>query len=334
MDNSVVEAPTVTEATTEAAVETPKEVAAASEAIQGKASEFEGVADALLDIDLDDEAAVTEALSKVKPAVEQGAVATEQKLMDTEVVTVAPKPQAKSIKQLEKENKTTSPKVPVFKVFLNEPETLSPEQRQQTDKIFKEGTESSLPVETVSVNDIVPTQKSVTIPNLEKVSNLKGEAKEPVVLIKRGGKYFIADGHHRIANQILNGDTEIEARVSVEESPQETKAQEQESQREVAATVKAIKPKKGAKTVGESGSFEERTSSGRITEWKKEGDKWMFRNKAPKGSTAKFTAPDWQEASPADAKRIEEVAAMTKEQLDVRNAMADVGSKWKAMGET
>lgn len=121
----------------------------------------------------------------------------------------------KSISQLSKENRTTLPKVPSANVFKNEVSVLDKEQAGNAYDVIGADKEAELPTENVSVFDIVPTQKNVTIPNLEKVSKIKdaSKVKEPIVLIKSDGKYYVADGHHRIANEILKGNDIISAKV-------------------------------------------------------------------------------------------------------------------------
>ena len=130
----------------------------------------------------------------------------------------------KTIKQLESENKTTLPKVPAKNVFSNDVENLTKEQRGNADNFIGTEKENELPIETISIKDIVPTQKNLTIPNLEEVSKIKYGTKinEPIILIKKDGKYYVVDGHHRIANEILKGNTNVEAKVYNEQSLKET----------------------------------------------------------------------------------------------------------------
>jgi hypothetical protein len=78
------------------------------------------------------------------------------------------------------------------------------------------------PINTVSINDIIPTQKFITKTNLDKVK--KSEEKSTgAYLAKYDNKYFVIDGHHRIANKIMNGDNQITAYVQqVDESTNQT----------------------------------------------------------------------------------------------------------------
>ena len=121
----------------------------------------------------------------------------------------------KSIKELENENRTTAPKVPIKNVFKNDVENLSREQRSNADAFIDAGREKELPTVKVNILNIIPTQKNLTIPNLEKVSKIKdnSEIEDQILLIKNGSKYYVVDGHHRIANEILNGNSSIDARV-------------------------------------------------------------------------------------------------------------------------
>ncbi len=118
----------------------------------------------------------------------------------------------KTIKQLETENKKTFPKVPVKNVFSNDTEQPPREQRLKADKHIDDGTIATLPKQEIDVKDIVPTQKNLTIGNLEKTKDVK-DSKEEIILLKHEGKFYILDGHHRIANDILQGKKTIEANV-------------------------------------------------------------------------------------------------------------------------
>jgi hypothetical protein len=137
----------------------------------------------------------------------------------------------KTIKELESENKTTAPKVRSEKVFLNKVTPLNREGTKGVDKVIKEGAESSLPIESVSVEKIIPTQKNLTIQNLEETKDVVDSSDE-VLLVERDGMFYVIDGHHRIANRILEGNASIDARVYREEdaqgkeTPREAQAQE------------------------------------------------------------------------------------------------------------
>lgn len=121
----------------------------------------------------------------------------------------------KTIQQLESENKTTLPKIPSDKIFKNEVVPLTQNQTKGIDQVIEQKKENNLPTEKVDVGLIVPTQKTVNVNNLEKTSKITEKTKitEPIVLVKENGKYFVVDGHHRISNEILNGNTTVEAKV-------------------------------------------------------------------------------------------------------------------------
>lgn len=118
----------------------------------------------------------------------------------------------KSIKDLEKENKTTLPKIPSNNIFKNEVEVLPREKTKGIDVIITNNQENSLPIESVDINKIIPTQKSINIDNLKKVSNLKN-TEEPILLLKDNDNYYVIDGHHRISDSILKGNSFLDARV-------------------------------------------------------------------------------------------------------------------------
>ena len=61
------------------------------------------------------------------------------------------------------------------------------------------------------VSKIVPTQRNLTIYNLEDTKDVSENT--GAYLLKNGDLYYILDGHHRIANIILQGDEIIRAYV-------------------------------------------------------------------------------------------------------------------------
>ena len=144
-------------------------------------------------------------------------------------LSTKPEIKPKSLKQLESENKRTLPKVPAQNVFKNEVGNLTREQRGNAYDFIGTEKEKDLPTESISVNDIVPTQKNLTIPNLEQVSKIKGEVVEPIILIKHGDKYYVADGHHRIADAILKGENAIDAKIYDSKPEVKDKAGEQKA---------------------------------------------------------------------------------------------------------
>ena len=122
--------------------------------------------------------------------------------------------EVKTIKELGEENKSTYPKVKTDNVFLNEKETLSREERKGVDEVIENEKVSELPSESISIEKIVPTQTNLTIKNLEETKDLDGVSVEESILVKeKDGKFYIVDGHHRLANYILKGNTNVEVKV-------------------------------------------------------------------------------------------------------------------------
>lgn len=121
--------------------------------------------------------------------------------------------QYKDLNQLESENKSTFPKIPTEKVFYSKPEVLPASEVSKADLFMEEGESEKLPSKEVDVRLIVPTQKNVTASNLKSVSKIKGDASEDIVLFEKEGKFYVLDGHHRIAKSILDGGKKIKARV-------------------------------------------------------------------------------------------------------------------------
>lgn len=115
--------------------------------------------------------------------------------------------------KLSKDNKYTLPKIPARNVFLNQVQDMTSMShiRREADKYFENDKYKELPVEYVDINSIVPTQKNITIGNLESTNDIGNDTE--AYLVKYKGYYYILDGHHRIANRILKGDNKIKAYV-------------------------------------------------------------------------------------------------------------------------
>tara|TARA_R110000851_G_scaffold105565_2_gene224042 strand:+ start:1627 stop:4254 length:2628 start_codon:yes stop_codon:yes gene_type:complete len=120
---------------------------------------------------------------------------------------------AKTIKALSAENKTTIPKVPVGNIFKNDYKTLPSNKIKEIDKIINSDTVADLPLDNIEINLIVPTQRNITIPNLEKVKKLDIKPDEEIILVENDGLFYLVDGHHRVSMSILDGLDNIEARV-------------------------------------------------------------------------------------------------------------------------
>lgn len=116
----------------------------------------------------------------------------------------------KYLKVLAMQNKNTLPKIPVNKVFFHNVPSVS---------FYYEITKEAQPYigtkefkqEKVNVKMIIPTQKNLNIHNLEDVKD-KGED-TGAELIKDQQFYYVLDGHHRIANEILKDNDTIIAKV-------------------------------------------------------------------------------------------------------------------------
>ena len=68
-----------------------------------------------------------------------------------------------------------------------------------------------LPSICVNIEDIVTTQNVIYLSNLQSTKDVDNDT--GAILVCKGGKYLIFDGHHRIANRILKGDQTIQAYV-------------------------------------------------------------------------------------------------------------------------
>jgi len=114
-------------------------------------------------------------------------------------------------------NKSYFPKIPVLDVFFNNRVdllNLEPNSKKILDKAYDlidNGDYSKFRQIPVEVNKIYPTQKFLNFYNLEKIKirNNSTDAE----LVKVEDKYYILDGHHRIAREILNGEDIILANV-------------------------------------------------------------------------------------------------------------------------
>ena len=73
----------------------------------------------------------------------------------------------------------------------------------------------NLKTDFIPINKIIPTQKNLTLSNLETTEDVGNNT--GAYLFKYNDMYYVLDGHHRISNRILNGDKEIEAYVYDEE---------------------------------------------------------------------------------------------------------------------
>lgn len=111
------------------------------------------------------------------------------------------------IADLKRENKSTFPKVPTNKIFFNQVEVLPASVVSTADPYLED--ETKLPTEMVDLKSIVPSQRNVTIPNIESTKDVESYP----ILFKLNDKYYVLDGHHRITNAILKDEKEVMAYV-------------------------------------------------------------------------------------------------------------------------
>lgn len=107
------------------------------------------------------------------------------------------------IADLKRENKSTYPKVPTNKIFFNQVEVLPWSVLSTADPYLED--ETKLPTESVDLKSIVPTQRNVTVPNIQSTK----EVELYPILFKLNDKYYVLDGHHRITNAILKDEKEV-----------------------------------------------------------------------------------------------------------------------------
>jgi len=116
-----------------------------------------------------------------------------------------------SLKELAEKNPSTTPKVPVNNVFLNDRGSI-PKDKKVFD--IEDSEILKLPLLDIDVTKIIPTQKTISINNLKDVSKAKDiPLIDEVLLVEDNGMFYVMDGHHRIANKILNADKFVSARV-------------------------------------------------------------------------------------------------------------------------
>lgn len=113
-------------------------------------------------------------------------------------------------KGLKEANKSTFPKIPVGNVFKNAIGKLPNSKVNLADEAIEK--EKDLPFEEIALENIVPTQKNINFDNLKKVKDIK-DAKDSIIAVEHEGKYYLIDGHHRVANDILRNLDKVKARI-------------------------------------------------------------------------------------------------------------------------
>jgi hypothetical protein len=113
-------------------------------------------------------------------------------------------------KFIKKTNPYTYPKVPANNIFSHPVQVVPREVRALADKHIDDNTfENIAPIEDVNVKDLIPTQKVVTAYNLESAY----KSQDIPYVLEYNRQYFILDGHHRLANEILDGKEKSKAHV-------------------------------------------------------------------------------------------------------------------------
>lgn len=114
-----------------------------------------------------------------------------------------------TLNNLKTQNRKTLPKIPINNVYPNTLPSLA-----DIYKVTGKGNDSELnykPMGGINVADVVPTQQFLNIDNLMDTQDVGADT--GAELVKYGDKYYIIDGHHRIANAILQNINPISANV-------------------------------------------------------------------------------------------------------------------------
>ena len=107
-------------------------------------------------------------------------------------------------------------KIPVGKIFANDnihSHGYASDIMKHIDVYKDEESFEQNPIEIVPISKIYPTQKFVTRDNLESVKGIINQDNTGAYLVEYKGGYYIIDGHHRIATNIMNGSDTIKAFV-------------------------------------------------------------------------------------------------------------------------
>lgn len=120
-------------------------------------------------------------------------------------------------KYLKIQNKSTFPKIRVENIFLNKEgySEVPKDIREIAEKRLNTNSDlSSMDTKKVRIEDIVPTQKNLNFDNLRSIDGLELEKDiDEIIAIEYNGKYYLNDGHHRVASLILKGEKEIEIKI-------------------------------------------------------------------------------------------------------------------------
>jgi len=85
------------------------------------------------------------------------------------------------------------------------------------DKLLERPT--SKVIRRVDIENLLPDKDNmeVAVDSLRK--GARSEDKSPIGVYKSGRKYIVADGHHRLLQAIINGDSSILADIMIPETP-------------------------------------------------------------------------------------------------------------------
>jgi hypothetical protein len=107
-------------------------------------------------------------------------------------------------------------KIPVENIFKNanlHNDRFNSEISKKIDVWVDDETFKQNNVEWVDVNKIVPTQKFIDKENLKSVKGIKIGENTGAYLVEYGGLYYVIDGHHRLASQIMQDVDSLKAYV-------------------------------------------------------------------------------------------------------------------------
>jgi hypothetical protein len=96
-------------------------------------------------------------------------------------------------------------------VFRNESVSMPKDINKFADKMTDAKAFDDAPAIEVNANDIIPTQKFISKSNMDKLP--APNADTGAELVKVGDKYYVVDGHHRIANNLFSGADSVKAKV-------------------------------------------------------------------------------------------------------------------------
>jgi hypothetical protein len=94
-------------------------------------------------------------------------------------------------------------------IYNNEVSQPSGKSLDNAFNVLEAGAYTESPEIAVPVKSIKPTQKFLSADNLDKVFD--AEVETGAFLYKKGDEFFVLDGHHRIASNIIKGEPSIKA---------------------------------------------------------------------------------------------------------------------------